>query len=46
MFPPRSLPVLLTAALLLAGFAAEARTVYRCVRNGTVSLSTAPEPGS
>lgn len=25
---------------------AEARTVYRCVRDGTVSLSTAPEPGS
>jgi hypothetical protein len=24
----------------------QARTVYRCVRNGTVSLSTAPEPGS
>jgi len=24
----------------------EARTVYRCVRDGTVSLSTAPEPGS
>ena len=25
---------------------AEARTVYRCLRDGTVSLSTAPEPGS
>ncbi|TWI01878.1 transglycosylase-like protein with SLT domain [Luteimonas cucumeris] len=25
---------------------AQARTVYRCVRNGTVSLATAPEPGS
>ncbi|MGY1521835.1 lytic transglycosylase domain-containing protein [Luteimonas sp. A482] len=25
---------------------AEARTVYRCVREGTVSLATAPEPGS
>ncbi len=24
----------------------QARTVYRCVRNGTVSLSTAPEPNS
>lgn len=24
----------------------DARTVYRCVRGGTVSLSTAPEPGS
>jgi hypothetical protein len=34
---------------LLAAFAAlpaHARTVYRCVRDGTVSLSTAPEPGS
>lgn len=25
---------------------AAARTVYRCVRDGTVSVSTAPEPGS
>lgn len=25
---------------------ASARTVYRCVKNSTVSLSTAPEPGS
>ena len=25
---------------------AEARTVYRCVQKGTVSLATAPEPGS
>lgn len=25
---------------------AQARTVYRCVRDGTVSLATAPEPGS
>lgn len=25
---------------------AAARTVYRCVRDGTVSLATAPEPGS
>jgi hypothetical protein len=35
-------------ALLLAGLAApaEARTIYRCVRDGTVSLATAPEPGS
>ena len=35
--------------LLLACFAvptAQARTVYRCVRDGTVSLATAPEPGS
>lgn len=35
--------------LLLLAFCAlpaEARTVHRCVRDGTVSLSTAPEPGS
>lgn len=41
-------PVL--AILLLLLFAvppqAQARTVYRCVQAGTVSLSTAPEPGS
>ena len=40
----------LTTALLmmlLCGTAAvQARTVYRCVRDGTVSLATAPEPGS
>lgn len=35
------------AALCLAGAATtSARTVYRCVRDGTVSLATAPEPGS
>lgn len=51
-FPPRPRVRLLLAwsalcvgALGIAG-AAEARTVYRCVRAGTVSLSTAPEPGS
>jgi hypothetical protein len=32
-------------ALLIAA-PAHARTVYRCMRDGTVSLSTAPEPGS
>lgn len=40
----------LTTALLmvcLCGTAAvQARTVYRCTRDGTVSLATAPEPGS
>ena len=35
----------LLASLLLCP-AADARTVHRCVRDGTVSLSTAPEPGS
>jgi hypothetical protein len=47
MFSPRSrLAVLLIGLSALAPPSAEARTVYRCVRNGTVSLSTAPEPGS
>ncbi|WP_017917113.1 lytic transglycosylase domain-containing protein [Xanthomonas sacchari] len=34
--------------LLCCGVVADAtaRTVYRCVRDGTVSLATAPEPGS
>lgn len=35
----------LAAACLLPS-AVDARTVYRCVRDGTVSLATAPEPGS
>ncbi|ATD66859.1 MULTISPECIES: lytic transglycosylase domain-containing protein [Luteimonas] len=37
--------VVLALALVAAG-PAEARTVWRCVKDGTVSLSTAPEPGS
>lgn len=38
---------LIAACLLSAGMQdASARTVYRCVRDGTVSLATAPEPGS
>src|SRR3546814_3238384 len=37
----------LSAVVLLAtAVDAQARTVYRCVRDGTVSLATAPEPGS
>ena len=42
----RHLPLL--SLLLLLAFVpqAQARTVYRCVQGGTVSLSTAPEPGS
>jgi len=37
----------LTLVLLLAvAGPVAARTVYRCVRDGTVSLATAPEPGS
>ena len=39
---------LVVIALSIATFHAgvQARTVYRCVQGGTVSLSTAPEPGS
>jgi hypothetical protein len=37
----------IAALLVLACIgSAQARTVYRCVRDDTVSLSTAPEPGS
>ena len=32
--------------LLACSPLAQARVVYRCVRNGTVSLATAPDPGS
>lgn len=46
----RTLPALLLACVavgaLLAPRDALARTVYRCVRGGVVSLATAPEPGS
>lgn len=38
------LPILLFA--LTCTSVAEARTVYRCVQKGSVSLATAPEPGS
>lgn len=41
---PSSIAIL--AVLLCVHGAAQARTVYRCVRDGTVSLATAPEPGS
>lgn len=47
MFSPRTLLAAWLIGLLgLASPTVEARTVYRCVRSGTVSLSTAPEPGS
>ncbi len=38
----------LLVALLVIGLPAQAdaRTVWRCLRDGTVSLATAPEPGS
>ncbi|QIL21601.1 lytic transglycosylase domain-containing protein [Thermomonas sp. HDW16] len=42
--------IVATTLLLLTACAAigdaQARTVYRCVKDATVSLSTAPEPGS
>jgi len=41
----RAAVVVFVLALPIAG-SVDARTVYRCVRDGTVSLSTAPEPGS
>lgn len=44
-----SLRPALAALLLLSGLwpgLAAARTVYRCVQGNTVSLATAPEPGS
>jgi hypothetical protein len=34
------------AALAILPASAHARSVWRCVRDGTVSLATAPEPGS
>lgn len=40
-------PVLFVAALMSAfPMLADARSVWRCLRDGTVSLATAPEPGS
>jgi hypothetical protein len=38
--------ITLLAVLCAVPLVADARTIYRCVRSGTVSLSTAPEPGS
>ena len=38
--------VLVLSALALLAAQVDARTVFRCVRDGTVSLATAPEPGS
>jgi len=40
------LPIVLALLPLLLPGPAAARTVYRCVQNNTVSLATAPEPGS
>jgi len=41
-----TLPAALALLSLLLPWEASARTVYRCVQNHTVSLATAPEPGS
>ncbi|WP_408952501.1 lytic transglycosylase domain-containing protein [Lysobacter sp. Hz 25] len=41
-----ALRIVAAAVLLALAAGAQARTVYRCVRDGTVSLATAPEPGS
>jgi hypothetical protein len=45
MYRFRSLALLAILALICVG-TADARTVYRCWRDGLISLSTAPEPGS
>lgn len=47
-FPPLFRLALLTLAALgaSAGDALAARIIYRCMRDGTLSLATAPEPGS
>ncbi|HTA66337.1 MAG TPA: lytic transglycosylase domain-containing protein [Xanthomonadaceae bacterium] len=42
----RSLPIVFALAAVVCVSSAHARTVYRCLRDGTVSLATAPEPGS
>ena len=44
--PRRLLRILLATLALAAVAGAHARTVWRCLRDGTVSLATAPEPGS
>lgn len=44
--PSAALRVVAAVVLLVLAAGAQARTVYRCVRDGTVSLATAPEPGS
>jgi hypothetical protein len=41
-----ALRLCLVVCVSVAAGSVEARTVYRCLRDGTVSLSTAPEPGS
>jgi transglycosylase-like protein with SLT domain len=42
----RFVPLVALSLLAMPHGPLAARTVYRCLRDGTVSLSTAPEPGS
>jgi hypothetical protein len=44
--PPRLAGWFALLALLAAVAPVQARTIWRCVRDNTVSLATAPEPGS
>ncbi|MEO8002751.1 MAG: lytic transglycosylase domain-containing protein [Arenimonas sp.] len=44
MFKPLTLSLILLSLIGISD--AQARTVYRCLQKGTVSLATAPEPGS
>src|SRR5690242_7129744 len=37
---------ILAAVLAVTGTSVHARSVWRCVRDGSVTLATAPEPGS
>lgn len=46
LVPPAFVLMALLIALAAAPAQAQARTIYRCMRDGTVSLATAPEPGS
>lgn len=46
MLKPASMILFLGGACIAMAPNAQARTVYRCVRDNTVSLSTMPEPGS
>lgn len=43
---PHHFSAALLSLFAVASTTAYTRTVYRCVRDGTVSLATAPEPGS
>lgn len=42
----RGVAGLMVVLLLVGAQVVQARTVWRCLRDGTVSLATAPEPGS